>query len=105
MELGELTLENTTPFVGITFTIALPGDQTASLKLDAVLPYEVRQRRVRAGKPPKRAPFAMYFLGDPKLVLPQGMYNFRSDSVSIDGIFIVPVGQDEEATEYEAVFT
>jgi hypothetical protein len=54
---------------------------------------------------PKREPFALYFLGSPDLVLPQGSYTLRAGAATFEDIFLVPVGQDAEATEYEAVFT
>jgi len=38
-------------------------------------------------------------------VLPQGSYDLRSDAASFEDMFLVPVGQDNEGTEYEAVFT
>jgi hypothetical protein len=37
-------------------------------------------------------------------MLEQGMYDFRAEAVELKGLFIVPVGRDEEGTEYEAVF-
>jgi hypothetical protein len=36
---------------------------------------------------------------------PQAMYTLRCDTLTIDKLFIVPIGQDGDATEYEAVFT
>jgi Domain of unknown function (DUF6916) len=33
------------------------------------------------------------------------MYTLRCDTLTIDKLFIVPIGQDGDATEYEAVFT
>jgi hypothetical protein len=32
------------------------------------------------------------------------MYDFRSPTIELGNLFIVPVGRDEEGTEYEAVF-
>ena len=38
-------------------------------------------------------------------ILPQAMYTFRGETHTIEKLFIVPIGQDGDATEYEAVFT
>ena len=38
-------------------------------------------------------------------ILPQAMYTFRGETQTFERLFIVPIGQDDEATEYEAVFT
>lgn len=69
------------------------------MKLEETFKYDLHQRRRKTAE--KRAPFSMFFLGDPKLLL----HTLHSEQVTLDGIFLVPVGQDEEATEYEAVFT
>jgi hypothetical protein len=103
MDLADVTIEGITPFVGTIFEVPLDNGATTKLKLDSALPYEVRQRRQRYQ--PKRTPFSMYFLGDPALILPQGMYALRSEALTLENIFIVPIAQDEQATEYEAIFT
>ena len=106
MDLGELTLEKAKALEGTTFEVPLDEGRTVTLKLNEAASYAVHQhRRGRAAAAPKREPFALYFLGDPSFVLPQGMYALRSEAVTFDDLFIVPVGRDEQATEYEAVFT
>ncbi len=75
------------------------------MKLDEVLPYEPRQRRRPRGKTPRRDPFSVYFLGPVSPILPQAMYTFRGEAQTFEKLFIVPIGQDGDATEYEAVFT
>ena len=103
MHLGDVTLETVQPFVGTRFTLTLPSGETTEMKLEETFRYDLRQRRRKTVE--KRAAFSMFFVGDPKVLLPQGMYTLRSDQLTLDGIFLVPVGQDDEATEYEAVFT
>lgn len=98
-----MTIEAIKPYVGTTFEVSLPDGGTTKLTLDAALPYEVRQRRPT--HKPKREPFSLYLLGDPSMILPQGMYELRSEAMTFDNLFIVPVGRDEKVTEYEAVFT
>jgi hypothetical protein len=106
MKLDEATLETLQPFIGTVFHLLVPGAVSVDLKLVDILPFEKRQRR-RSTRGPrqKRDPFAMYFLGPPDPILPQAMYEFRSDRLTFENLFIVPIGRDEEATEYEAVFT
>jgi len=103
MYLGDVTIEIAQLLVGTTFTLTLEDGRTTTMKLDEALPYDLRQRRRRAA--PKRAPFSLYFLGDPAIVLPQGMYTFYSEAMTFEHLFIVPIARDAQATEYEAVFT
>jgi hypothetical protein len=106
MELADYTLELAKPLIGKIFEVELPDGATAMLKLEDALPYEFHQRRTSRKAPtPKRAPFALYFTGQPAPVLSQAMYLFRSDGETFGSIFIVPVSRDEEGVEYEAVFT
>lgn len=106
MDLSELTLESAKALVGTTFEVTLEDGTTTTLTLDEALPFDVKQRRrQRSGAAPKRESFALYFVGAPSTIVPQGMYPFRSENVSFDQLFIVPIGQDAEATEYEACFT
>jgi hypothetical protein len=106
MELASLTFETAKALEGTPFRIELGDGSVVSLTLDEVLAFEARQRRrSRAGSAPRRDPFSLYFVGPVTPILPQAMYTFRGDSVTLERLFIVPVGQDGEATEYEAVFT
>jgi len=100
-----LTLESAKELEGTTFDVALPDGTVTSMRLDEAVPFLTQQRRRSRGPTPRRQPFALYFLGSPATILPQGIYSFRSESASFDQLFIVPVGRDEEATEYEAVFS
>ena len=100
-----MTLESAKELEGTTFEVGLPDGSSTSMKLDEAAPFLSQQRRRSRGPMPKRQAFALYFLGSPAMIVPQGTYSFRSESVSFDQLFIVPVGQDQEATEYEAVFT
>ncbi|MGZ7080035.1 MAG: DUF6916 family protein [Thermoanaerobaculia bacterium] len=104
--LGELTIELAEPFVGKTFEVTAAGSESVgTMKLDAVLPYEIAsRRRPRQGTAPKRKPFSLFFLGSPERILPQGRYTFRTDGLVLEEIFIVPISRDDEAAEYEAVF-
>jgi hypothetical protein len=103
MDLADVTIEGIQPYVGTTFEVPLEEGKTTTMKLDSALAYEVRQRKSRFQ--PKRTPFSIYLHGDPSLILPQGMYSLRSEALTLENVFLVPIGRDEEATEYEAIFT
>ncbi len=105
MDLAALTYETAKALEGTAFQVELPDGSVVPLKLDEALPYESRQRRPPRGTAPRRAPFSLYFVGPVHPVLPQAMYTFRSETETLERLFIVPIGQDGEATEYEAVFT
>jgi len=106
MNLGEATIENMKELEGTVFELDLPeGGGTVKLTLEEVLPFVPQSRRRVRAKQPKREPFSVYFAGPPDVdTLPQGMYTMRSEKGDLEGIFIVPVGRDENGPEYEAVF-
>jgi hypothetical protein len=104
MDLSEMTLETAQPLVNALFHVTIDENSTLEMKLIDALPFESPQRPVRGARKPKRAPFALHFLGPVEPVLPQRMYDFRAEALELKGLFIVPVGRDEEGTEYEAVF-
>ncbi len=102
--LDTLTLDSATPLIGTVFQVAAGDGAEISLKLAGAVAFPTRS--ARPGRPaPKRSPFALYFVGPIDRVLPQGMYELRGESVTLPGLFIVPVGRDDAGTEYEAVFT
>jgi hypothetical protein len=106
MNLADLTIDIAKTLEGETFEVALRDGRTIPMKLDAALSFERKQRRPTRGAPvPKREPFTLLFLGPPDPVLEQAMYAFRGQRVSFENLFIVPIGRDAEAAEYEAVFT
>ena len=105
MDLAALTYETAKALEGTAFQVELPDGNVVPMTLDEVLPYESRQRRRPRGTTPRREPFSVYFLGPVSPILPQAMYTFRGETQTIEKLFIVPIGQDGDATEYEAVFT
>ena len=107
MDLRELTIETAKPLEGTTFQVTLPDGRPTPMTLEEVLPLERASRRrasQRAEARSLRAPFSLYFAGDPALVLPQGSYTLRSEVETLENVFIVPIGRNDTATEYEAVF-
>lgn len=106
MQLSELTLEIAKTLEGTVFDVLLPDGTTTAMTLEEAVVFDVKQRRrARPGALPRREAFALYFAGTPSMIVPQGTYQFRSENVSFEQLFIVPIGQDAEATEYEACFT
>jgi hypothetical protein len=105
MDLSALTYETAKPLEGTTFDLELPDGTSVAMKLEEVLLYETRQRRPSRGHAPRRVPFSMFFAGPVSPILPQAIYTFRAPGLTFEKLFIVPIGQDGEATEYEAVFT
>jgi hypothetical protein len=105
MDLAALTYATAKALEGSAFKIELPDGTVVPMKLDQVLPYETRQRRRPLGKAPRREPFSLYFVGPGSPILPQAMYTFRHETQTLEKLFIVPIGQDGDVTEYEAVFT
>jgi Domain of unknown function (DUF6916) len=103
MHLGELTFETARPLIGTTFEVTCADGRTTALTLDEALPYDLPARQQRGA--PKRRPFSLYLVGDPAIVLPQGTYTLRAPAATFENLFIVPIGRDGSATEYEAVFT
>lgn len=105
MDLAALTYDIAKELEGTTFQVDLPDGTNLTMKLDEVLRYETRARRPARTKAPRREPFSLYFVGPVDPILPQAMYTFRGEAVTFEKLFVVPIGQDVDATEYEAVFT
>ncbi|NQT89285.1 hypothetical protein HQ560_21130 [bacterium] len=60
------------------------------------------------GAPPAdgsmRQAFSLVFTGPPGCVLPQQTYQLIHQEMGELDIFLVPIGSDEEGTQYEAIF-
>ena len=105
MDLASLTYDVAKGLEGSTFRVELANGAAVSMRLDVVRSFASRGRTPSgAGHTPGRDPFALHFLGPRSPILPQAIYAFISDAARLD-LFIVPVGQTVEATQYEAVFT
>lgn len=100
--LDRVTAASFAPAVGETFT--LDAGDSGRLELELL-----ESRLHDADAPPEgasrtRAPFSLLFRGPVEPVLPQRIYHLEHVSVGAIDIFIVPVGQDDAGTTYEAVF-
>lgn len=52
-----------------------------------------------------RVAFRLEFTGPPEPLLEQRTYRMQHDELGTIEIFIVPIGRDEKAATYEAIFT
>jgi len=91
------TLETFTPAVGESFTVGGDGEATVELLLAEAAAAD-------SGEHAPRPPFSLLFQGPADPLLPQGTYRFEHGAVGAMEIFIVPLGRDEHASVYQAVF-
>jgi hypothetical protein len=100
--LDRLTATDFAPAVGDKFT--LDGGDAGPLE------FELLAVRLHdPGAPAEaangtRAPFTLTFSGPPEPMLEQSIYRIEHASLDPMEIFIVPIGRDDAATSYEAVF-
>ncbi|MEO8624257.1 MAG: hypothetical protein ABI625_24465 [bacterium] len=98
--LDTFTHETFAPLLGKPFAVLVGNDRFMPAHL-----VEVRQLALDGDKRRKRAPFALVFRGPAGGVLPQDIYDLKSDDLELPGVFLVPLGPDESGMLYEAVFT
>ncbi|HEU5036365.1 MAG TPA: hypothetical protein VFT70_05135 [Nocardioides sp.] len=87
---------------GQPFEVGEPGGPTLTVELVAV-----RQSSEPGGRSPdgqQRRQFSLDFRGPREPVLPQSTYAFAHDELGPLLLFLVPQGQDEDGTTYEAAF-
>ena len=97
MDLADLTLAHFEPLVGDTFTLDRAADEPLAWTLASATP---------AGEwPGGRQPFELIFAGPPRPILPQAIYRLTHARLGALEIFVVPLGQDETGTTYQAVFS
>ncbi|MGN6258719.1 MAG: DUF6916 family protein [Solirubrobacterales bacterium] len=94
---AELTLETFRPAVGEAFRVGGEGGARVELLLVEASPQD-------AGPHAPRPPFSLLFNGPAEPLLAQGTYRFEHGSLGVMEIFIVPLGQDEHGSVYEAFF-
>lgn len=98
--LDHLTAETFEPFVGTSYWVDLPAGGKVELRLDrAAKVMESQAARL------VRHPFSLYFTGPASYRLPQQTYRLTHPAAEALEIFLVPIGQQGETYQYEAVFT
>ena len=91
------TVETFRPHIGERFRVTLESGQELDLEL-------VEVTAGSAGGAGLRPPFSILFTGQLDPLLPQKTYSFQHEELGSFDLFIVPIGQDEAGTQYEAVF-
>jgi hypothetical protein len=97
--LDQLTIETFQQHVGSTFWAEFPNGAKIELRLtEAAKVMESEAARL------DRHPFSLFFIGPKSYKLEQRIYHLTHDQLDALDIFLVPVGQDAETYQYEAVF-
>jgi hypothetical protein len=86
--------------IGATFRIRLDDGSALELALASATSAPGGPNE-RAGS---RTPFSLVFRGPLEPVLPQRIYRFDHDGLGEFDLFIVPIGPEHGAMQYEAVF-
>lgn len=98
--LDQLTFAAFEPLVGSSFWAEFPNGAKVELRLLSVgKVMESQLARV------KRQPFSLFFLGPKTYQLKQQIYRVAHDSFPTLDLFLVPVRENADSYEYEAVFT
>jgi hypothetical protein len=100
--LDRLTVASFTPAVGEAF--ALVDDEVGRLELELLDARTHAPAAPPADAAGARSPFSLLFRGPREPLMPQRIYRLEHDGVGPLEIFLVPVGQDDAGTRYEAVF-
>lgn len=98
--LDQLTVESFEPLVGTSFWAEFPNGAKVELRL-------VRAAKVMESEAARlaRHPFSLYFIGPKSIRLAQQIYHLTHEKMDAADIFLVPVGEDANTYQYEAVFT
>lgn len=98
--LDQLTVETFEPHVGTSFWVEFPNGGKVELRLTRA----AKVMESEAARLP-RHPFSLYFIGPKSYLLEQQIYRVTHPEMEALEIFLVPVGADAQAYQYEAVFT
>ena len=98
--LDKLTSADFTPHVNDTFAVHYNEDE-APLTVELL---EVNE--LKGEDDSKRRPFSLIFRSDnPEQFLQQAIYTLKHDELGEMGLFMVPLGPDEQGMRYEVLFT
>lgn len=98
--LDTCTIEDFEPLVGSSFWAEFPNGAKVELRLTSVgRVMESELARLQ------RQPFSLYFIGPKTFHLKQQIYHVSHDSFPAMDLFLVPIRENAETYEYEAVFT
>jgi hypothetical protein len=98
--LDQLTVDSFEPHVGTSFWVEFENGGKVELRL-------VRAAKVMESEAARldRHPFSLYFIGPKSFALPQQIYHVTHPQLEPMDIFVVPIGEDTQTYQYEAVFT
>jgi hypothetical protein len=107
--LYELAKENFDPYVGQTFQLVPEPDHMVPLELVEVtalparpIPSHLQGKGLSLKW--REFPFLMVFRGPRVPPLPQRMYTLVHDQMAtIEGLFFVPIGEDEKGRYYQVI--
>ena len=99
MDVEDVTLETFAGREGETFSI-----QFADAKVELTLESAERMPE-EWGRTDRRVPFTIHLLGPLEHVLPQQIWPLDHEELGRIDLFLVPLGPEEGAMRYEAVFT
>jgi hypothetical protein len=98
--LEAFTVETFADRLGEPFRVTTEDGSTLELGLASATAAPARPNE----EPRSRAPFSIVFHGPPEPVLPQRIYQFEHEALGAFELFIVPLGPEGSAMQYEAVF-
>jgi hypothetical protein len=99
MDIADVTVETFAGHEGETFSIEF-ADATLELTLASV-----ERSPGEWGRTDAREPFSVEFRGPLEHVLPQQIWPLDHDELGRLEVFLVPLGPQDDAMRYEAVFT
>lgn len=98
--LDQVTIDTFEPYVGTSFWADFPNGAKVELRLTQVARVMVSElARLN------RQPFSLFFSGPGSFLLKQHTYRLTHETLDPMEIFLVPVGQEGDGYQYEAVFT
>ncbi len=100
-DLAGLTLAQMQPLVDSTFYRANDPEADIVLKLVSA---RLTRRDPSAEDETSGRPFSLLFRGPIELLLTQGIHDLQHPAQPLLGVFLVPIGPDEDGPLYEAVF-
>jgi hypothetical protein len=98
LELDKVNRAQFAEFIDQDFEIVVKGAAHLHVQLMEV-------RSLGAARAGRREPFALEFLADPSVRLPQRIYAVSHSQLGTMEIFLVQIGADSAGAYFEAVFT
>ncbi len=95
----KLSQETFSELLNTTFQVKLDTPGPLDLELT-----EIKNHRGEDREQDGTVQFSAFFSGPTNIFLPQGIYTLAHERMGAFDIFLVPVGRDEDAFRYEAVF-